>query len=90
MNEIARPFGKKKCTALMALHVFTRCDTSSAFKGIGKVKPIKLLFKKRDFDECFENLGTHWNVDSAVISQLEQFTCSLYGYPRCTSANKLR
>ena len=90
ISEIAEQFGKKRCTALMGLHVFTGCDTSSAFKGIGKVKPIKLLLKKSDFEECFETLGTNWNVDSASIAELERFICSLYGYQRCASVNNIR
>ena len=31
------------CTAITALHIFTRCESTSVSKGIGKLKPIKML-----------------------------------------------
>jgi hypothetical protein len=43
MTELVAKFIQEYCTALTALHVFTHCDSTSAFKGIGKVKPIKIL-----------------------------------------------
>ena len=33
-------------------NTFTRCDTTSAFKGIGKVKPIKTLQKSPPIPKC--------------------------------------
>ena len=56
VTQIARSLGEIKCTALMNLHCFTGCDTTSAFKGQGKVKAIKLLQKKPLFLECFSRL----------------------------------
>ena len=58
---IAVQYGKKNCAALMGLHSFTGCDTSSAFRGIGKVKPIKVLEKKLTFEDCFGRLGESWS-----------------------------
>ena len=43
MNNIAEKFSQEECSALLGLHAFTGCNTCSAFKGIGKIKPIKLL-----------------------------------------------
>ena len=46
VTKIANDFTVRRCTALLALHAFTRCDTTSAFKGIDKVKLIKILEKR--------------------------------------------
>ena len=43
ITGIAEEFGTSKCSALLSLHALTGCDTTSAFRGIGKLKPMKLL-----------------------------------------------
>ena len=43
ITKQAKDFTPVYCAALLAMHAFTRCDTTSAFKGIGMVKPIQLL-----------------------------------------------
>ena len=40
----------ERCSALLGLHAFTRCDTISCFKGFGKVKPIKVIDKNDYFE----------------------------------------
>ena len=90
VTAIAQECGEKLCTALMSLHVFTGCDTTSAFRGIGKIKPIKLLQKKTVFEDCLVKLGENWSLDEKELSELEKFTCSLYGYPRYSNINTLR
>ena len=77
-------------TCLAGEYEQKKCDTSSAFRGIGKVKPIKVLGKKETFEDCFARLGESWNLDSDIIIQLEKFTCTLYGYPRYSNINLLR
>ena len=42
ITKLAKEFTPVYCAGLLAMHAFTRCDTTSAFKGIGKVKPIQL------------------------------------------------
>ena len=49
-------------TALMALHAYTGCDTTSAFKGIGKQAPIKLLQRRPEFEAALGRLGNSWDV----------------------------
>ena len=46
ISQFAHDFTPFYCSALLGLHAFSRCDTTNAFKGIGKVKPIKLPQKK--------------------------------------------
>ena len=45
ISDLSKVYGQELCTALMSLHAITHCDTTSAFKGIGKIRPIKLLLK---------------------------------------------
>ena len=41
------------CTTLLAFHVFTGEDCTSAFKGKGKVAPLKKLTKSPKFHDAF-------------------------------------
>ena len=63
----------------MSLHVFMHCDTTSAFIGIGKGRPIKLLQKSARYQNMFCRVGETWNVPARLEDGLEQFTCAMYG-----------
>ena len=52
------------------LHVFTHCDTS-AFKGTGKLRPIKLLLKNKGFQDALSKLGDTWEVPAELNDKLE-------------------
>ena len=78
ISQLARDFTQIYCDALLGLHAFTRCDTTSAFKGIGKVKPIRLLQKMPRFQSIFQSLGKSWDVSEDVFLHLEEFTCFMY------------
>ena len=47
ITELANTLTPEFSTSLMVLHAYTGCDSTSAFRGIGKVKPIKTLQKHR-------------------------------------------
>ena len=64
ISDIAKEYGQVMCTALMSLHAFTHCDTISAFKGVEKVRPIKLLQKTEAFQETMSTLGDTWEVSA--------------------------
>jgi len=57
ISKLAVDFTPTYCDALLGLHAFTRCDTTSAFKGIGKIKLIELLQKTPRYQELFQDLG---------------------------------
>ena len=90
MTELVADFTQEYCTALTALHAFTHSDSTSAFKGIGKVKPIKLLQKHPRFQNVLAKLGEEWDVSDDVIAGLEAFTCVIYGRSRVTSVDELQ
>lgn len=55
--ELAEDYTAEYAIALTALYVFTWCDTTSAFKGIWKVKPTKLPQKTSRFQAILAELG---------------------------------
>ena len=90
VTELARGYGRQFCSAVMALHAFTHCDTTSAFKGVGKVRPIKLLQKMPAYQPVLASLGDEWTVTDGAFIKLEEFTCALYGKLRHKSVDDLR
>ena len=58
MSSLAKGLTQQYCTALRVLHAFTGCNTTSAFKGKGKIRPIKLVKSKSSFIETFASLGS--------------------------------
>jgi hypothetical protein len=59
-TKLAQQYQQELCTALLGLYAFTRCDTMSAFKGIGKVKAIKTLQKSPQFQSALTQIGDSW------------------------------
>ena len=78
------------CDALLGLHAYTGCDSTSAFKGKGKVKAIKLVEKKQGFKHVFARVGETWEVDEDLLDSVEEFTCALYGKQKVKNVNELR
>ena len=52
VQAVAKDLGDEINLALVALHAFTGCDTTSAFVRRGKVKPLTLLKKHPEFLSC--------------------------------------
>ena len=90
ISDIATACGTAKCQALIGLHVFTGCDSVSAFKGKGKVKALKLLDKSEELLETFQKLGQDWSVTEDIMAGLETFVCLLYGQKKCNDVNEAR
>ena len=80
VSAIASSFGNEYCDALLGFYVYTGEDCTSAFKGKGKVGPLKKLQKNPRFLKTFQNLGVDWNVKPDLHKELEEFTCLMYGY----------
>ena len=62
ISKIAGVLGQEVSKALLGLHAFTGCDSVSAFAGIGKAKPLRLLRSKNEFQVMFQNLGEQWFI----------------------------
>jgi hypothetical protein len=82
VTDIAKSLTPVLCESLLSMHAFTGCDSTSAFKGVGKVKPIKQLEKSDEFQEAFAKIGDSWTVSEDVSAAVERFTCK--------SVNELR
>ena len=89
ISDLSKVYGQELCTALMSLHAFTHCDTS-AFKGIGKIRPIKLLLKNKGFQDALSKLGDTWEVPAKLNDKLEEFTTAMYGRGMYKSVNPVR
>ena len=53
ISELADELGKDWCATLLGFYVFSGEDCTSAFKGKGKVTPLKKLQKNPKFHEAF-------------------------------------
>ena len=80
INKVAEEYSQDHISALLALHAFTGTDCTSAFKGKGKVRPMKLIIQHPKFVELFSKIGTSWDCDNDTLSGIEEFTCLMYGF----------
>jgi len=75
----------------MSLHAFSGCDTTSAFRGVEKVKPVKTPIHQEQYIDVLKTLGEQWETSDVLIEGLEGFSCKLYGRAsRITDINDLR
>ena len=77
-------------SALLGLHTFMQCDTTIGFKGIGKVKPIKVLDKNDDFQLLLSQIGSTFSVSVDLEVELEEFVCLLYSQKHHKETSELR
>ena len=90
MTEIACAYTREYREALLGLHAFCGCESTSAFKGRGHVAPIKTLKKRSRLINSLAQLGSAWIVSSDLTSELEEFTCAMYGNLRFTEVDDLK
>ena len=79
-----------KCDALLGLHAFAGCDVTSAFKGIGKVKPLKKMLQSPTFCHTLSQLGNSWTLSPGLVAGLEKFVCALCGKANFDSVDDVR
>ena len=89
-NKNCRKYSQVNCAALLGIHAFTGCDSTSAFKGKGKVKAIRLPKKKENYQRLFSRLGDECDVSNDLLSALLEFICALYGKPHMANVNEVR
>ena len=74
------------CTAFeVSTQLPSNC--TSAFRGKGKVNPMKKLQKKPQYQKVFSKLGTFWMVPDELQQEIEAFTCLMYGYSQIKSVD---
>ena len=60
------------------------------FKGIGKVKPIKVLEQNDRFEAPLSEIGCSFNLSEDLEEQLHEFVCCLYSRKHHKDTNELR
>ena len=66
VQAVAKDLGDEINLALVALHPFTGCNTTSAFVRRGKVKPLTLLKKHPEFLPTFHALGSRVDIEDSI------------------------
>uniref|UniRef100_UPI00358EA075 uncharacterized protein isoform X2 n=1 Tax=Myxine glutinosa TaxID=7769 RepID=UPI00358EA075 len=90
VTELSESLGPDYCSTLLGFYVFTGEDCTSAFKGKGKVNPLKKLQKNPKLHNAFRQLGADWLVTDELQQEMESFTCIMYGQARMTSVDAVR
>ena len=77
------------------MHVFTGCDTTSAFYERGKKLAFQLISKRGTHGDqawqAMSSLGKSFDpLSSDALSAIEKFTCHMYGSSTSTSINEGR
>ena len=90
ITELVADYTQEYCTALTAVHAYSHCDSTSAFKGVGKIKHVKILQKLPRFQRVLGRLGDEWTVSEEMVAELEAFTCTIYGKSRSQSIDEVR
>ena len=87
---LAEEYTQVLSSALLSLHYFTGADTTSAFKGKGKIKALKLLLSAPKYQKIFAKIGCDWHLSDEVKAGLESFVSILYGQRLCSDVNEAR
>ena len=90
LKKIAENIGSRTCQALVGIHTFTGCDSTSAFYGKGKKKAFDLMTEKTAFIEAFIELGNEFTLEEATFQKLENFVCHLYGHGSSSGVDDVR
>lgn len=79
VGELALSHAQQDCTTLMmALHVYTGCDTTSAFKRHGKVKRLKILSPLARLGETWHAPINLMTLHALLITSLIQTILSSF------------
>ena len=75
--------------ALPGIYSYSGCDYIPSFMRKGKKRPIKMMLKSELFLDVFTRLGDRELTDDDM-SAIEEYTCSLFGYPKIENINEAR
>ena len=75
IRKVAATVGIDVCRAVIGIHAYTACDTTSAFAGMGKASALKFLTNNREIKNTFLELGHEWELSPELMNKLEVFTC---------------
>ncbi len=90
VSELASDLGDSFCQTLLGFYIFIGEDANSAFRGKGKVIPLKKLMKTPKHQDTFRHLGEQWDISENLINVLEEFVCLMYGFAKTKNVNDVR
>ena len=90
LKKVASHLGQSICSSLIGVHIFTGCDSTSAFYGKGKKKHFDLACKHEAFLSAFKDLGTSLDLRESTMKALEKFVCHMYGQHKANDVNDAR
>lgn len=70
---------KQFLDVLLGFHVFTGCETVSAFAGHRKIRAIKLMAKTANFIIIFVGLVKSFQLSEELLNKLQTIVCEMYG-----------
>ena len=88
IKAIANELRPGTCGALLGLHAFTGCDTTSAFMRKEKLQPMNMMLKSQEYIDAFNDLGETEVISPQLLISLEKFTCNMYGHKRQNNQDK--
>ena len=77
--DIAGDLGEPFCDHLLGFHAFTGEDKTMLSR---KINPLKKLQNRSRSKNTFQELGCSFNTDYDCTTELEDFRCEIFGYPR--------
>ena len=90
MTSLSAQYTPEVRAALLSVYALSGCDTTSALKGVGKVKPLKVLLVTEQFQGPLSKLGDIWEIPDGILDSVDSYTCSLYGKTHHQSVNAFR
>jgi hypothetical protein len=79
ISKLAQALGLDVCKSLLGMHAFTGCDSISAFAGQGKLSALKIIKTNETFHKMFHEMSDDWNLSRELFTQIQAFTCLMYG-----------
>lgn len=90
-TDLSITLGATLCLALPAFHAYTGCDYTAAFFNKGKIRPFKIFMKHPQIQKVFASLTNPNDIfEETKIDAVQEFTCLMYGLPKCQSINAAR
>ena len=89
ITDIAEDYTDEWCAALLGLHAFTGCDSTSSFPGKGNLRPLKVLQNASKFAAVLTIFGNNWELDEKPVKSVEEFVCVLFGHMTIKKVNEV-
>ena len=88
ITKVSSALGTSVFSALIGIHTFSGCDSTSG--GKGKRKTFSVACEKDEYLKAFTSLGTNFNLEQSTFALLCQYVCHLYDQPAADNVNEAR